>query len=61
MSKLLAKNVGVRSTAWNAAPSRSTRFGRLDPRRRGNTMDRKGRPLTITLKGKVEPYLREEG
>ena len=25
----------------------------------GNSVDRKGRPLTITLKGKVEPYFRE--
>jgi hypothetical protein len=25
----------------------------------GNTRDRKGRPLTIKLKGAVEPYLRD--
>jgi len=25
----------------------------------GNCVDRKGRPLTITLKGKVVPFLRE--
>ncbi|MCB5944875.1 DUF3297 family protein [Acidocella sp. KAb 2-4] len=27
----------------------------------GKTLDRRGKPLTIKLKGKVEPYLREEG
>jgi hypothetical protein len=26
----------------------------------GNTRDRKGRPLTIRLKGEVVPYLRDE-
>lgn len=25
----------------------------------GKSVDRKGRPLTITLKGKVEPYFRD--
>lgn len=27
----------------------------------GKTVDRKGRPMTLKLKGTVEPYLREEG
>ncbi|MCB1528190.1 MAG: DUF3297 family protein [Hyphomicrobiaceae bacterium] len=27
----------------------------------GKTRDRKGNPLTIKLKGKVEPYFREDG
>ncbi len=27
----------------------------------GKTLDRKGQPLTITLKGVVEPYLKEAG
>jgi len=26
----------------------------------GKAMDRRGKPLTIKLRGKVEPYLREE-
>lgn len=26
----------------------------------GKALDRKGRPLTMKLKGKVEPYLRDE-
>ena len=26
----------------------------------GKTLDRKGNPMTIMLKGKVEPFLREE-
>lgn len=26
----------------------------------GKTLDRKGMPMTMLLKGKVEPYLREE-
>jgi len=26
----------------------------------GKTLDRKGNPLTIKLKGKVEPYVKEE-
>lgn len=26
----------------------------------GKTLDRKGKPLTIKLKGEVEPYLRDE-
>ncbi len=27
----------------------------------GKTLDRKGKPLTIKLKGEVEPYLRDDG
>lgn len=27
----------------------------------GKTLDRKGDPLTLKLKGKVEPYIRESG
>ena len=59
--QLLARNVGVRfngvdrnnveeycvSEGWIRASV-------------GNSLDRRGRPLTITLKGKVEPYFREE-
>ncbi len=26
----------------------------------GKALDRKGKPLTMKLKGKVEPYLRDE-
>ncbi|MEP7312209.1 MAG: DUF3297 family protein [Pseudomonadota bacterium] len=58
--QLLARNVGIRfngaertnveeycvSEGWIRATV-------------GNSLDRKGRPLTITLKGKVEPFLPE--
>lgn len=27
----------------------------------GKTVDRKGKPMTLKLKGTVEPYIREEG
>ncbi|MFD2236177.1 DUF3297 family protein [Aureimonas populi] len=27
----------------------------------GKTLDRKGKPLTIKLKGEVEPFLKDEG
>lgn len=58
--QLLAKNVGVRfngmerSTVEEYCVSEGWIRAAV-----GNTMDRKGRPLAVTLKGKVEPYLRE--
>jgi Protein of unknown function (DUF3297) len=59
--QLLARNVGIR---FNGAERTNVEeycvsegWIRVTV---GNTVDRKGRPLTITLKGTVEPYLHQD-
>ncbi len=57
---LLARNVGIR---FNGADRNNVEEYCVSEgwirATVGNALDRKGRPLTITLKGKVEPYFRE--
>ena len=59
--QLLARNVGIRFNGVERSNVEeycaSEGWIRVTV---GNSLDRKGRPLTITLKGKVEPYFREE-
>ena len=59
--QLLARNVGIRFNGVERSNVEeycaSEGWIRVTV---GNSLDRKGRPLTITLKGTVEPYFREE-
>lgn len=58
--KLLARNIGIR---FNGAERTNVEEYCISEgwirASVGKTLDRKGRPLTITLKGKVEPYFKE--
>jgi len=58
--KLLARNVGIRFNGMERTNVEeycvSEGWIRASV---GKTLDRRGKPLTITLKGKVEPYFKD--
>ena len=58
--KLLARNVGIR---FNGAERNNVEEYCISEgwirTAIGKTLDRRGQPLTITLKGKVEPFFKE--
>jgi hypothetical protein len=58
--KLLARNIGIRINGTERTNVEeyciSEGWIRVSV---GKTLDRRGKPLTITLKGKVEPFFKE--
>lgn len=58
--KLLARNVGIRFNGMERTNVEEYCISEGWIRASvGKTLDRRGKPLTITLKGKVEPFFKE--
>ena len=58
--KLLARNVGIRFNGMERTNVEEYCISEGWIRASvGKTLDRRGKPLTITLKGKVEPYFKD--